>query len=360
MMQTILFSGGGTLGHIYPALSFIRYFKKQNPHFRIIFFATNKDQKYSVLKDNPDIDQIYWFDVYGIPKKRTKLPNAFLKNIKSYQKIKEIIAKEKISLSIGMGGYISGITILASAKLGINTVIHEQNSVLGFANRMVLKFTKIIFTSFKTTKVKKKYQYKIKWIGNPRYDEAKAYQTSMYHNTKQILITSGSLGSKIMNDKAITFLNSDESKSYTTTLITGPQYYDEVIKKVKPGYHYQIHAFTNQMLEELSRANIVISRAGSTTLFEILAMKKVAIIIPSPNVTKNHQYLNALDFYNEGLIELVTENDLMEHSLLTYIQKIERSFSEISNHLNEYQIDNVSAAFYQEIKPFIKEVNQND
>lgn len=360
MKQTILFSGGGTLGHIYPALSFIRYLKKQNPDFRILFFATNKDQKYEVLKNEVNIDKIYWFDVYGLPKKIIKFPNVLFKNMKSYKKIKEIIAKENVNFSIGMGGYISGITILASSKLNINTAIHEQNSVLGFANQMVLKLTDIIFTSFKMTQITKKYQHKVRWIGNPRYDEAKEYKTSLYHNSKQILITSGSLGSKIINEKAIAFLNSDEAKAYTTTLITGPKYYDEVIKKVKPGYHYQIHAFTNQMLNELSKANIIISRAGSTTLFEILAMKKVAIIIPSPNVTKNHQYLNSLDFYKDGLIELVTENDLMEHTLLTYIKKVEASFSEISTHLNEYQIGNVSAAFYQGIKPFIEEVNKND
>ncbi len=359
-MQTILFSAGGTLGHIYPALSFIHFLKAKNPNYRILFFATSKDQRYDVLKNDPDIDKIYWFDVCGIPKKITKLPSAFLKNIKSYKKIKEIIAKEKVDFSVGMGGYISGITIYAASKLNIHTAIHEQNSVFGFANKMVLRETDLIFTSFKTTKIAKKYQEKVKWIGNPRYDSAKEKKQSIYHNTKQILITSGSLGSKIINDQAVAFLNSIEAKKYTTTLITGPAYYDEVVKKVKPGYHYQIHAFTNQMLEEFSKASIVISRAGSTTLFEILAMQKVAIVIPSPNVTKNHQYFNALDFYNEGLIELVTEKDLIENNLYTYIKKIEQSFSTISSHLNNYHIDNVSDAFYQAIQPFLEKENKND
>ncbi len=354
MGKTILFCGGGTLGHIYPALSFIHYLKEKNPEYRIIFFATLKDKKYDALINNKDIEKIYWFDVYGIPKNVLKIPGIFIKNLKSYHSIKKTIVKENIDITIGMGGYISGISILASSKLNIKTIIHEQNSVIGLANKLVLKDVDLILTSFKDTKISNKYLKKIKWIGNPRYDIIKTNSPSIYKNKSQILITSGSLGSKLINDKAIEFLNSEESKKYTTTLITGKKYYNDVVERIHKGHHYQIQAFSNNMIGEMNKAMYVISRAGSTTLFEILATKSISLVIPSNNVTKNHQYLNAKSFYDEGLIELVTEDQLSKESLLMYISKLEKQKPKISNNIERYNLGDVCYSFYEEMKKLLK------
>ena len=149
-MKKILFTGGGTLGHIYPAISFIRKIKEKYPNTYIIYFATTKDQKYSVLKE-PLIDEIHYFEVSGIPTNKLKIFKAFIKNVKAYNKMQKIIKQNEISLCIGMGGYISGITIMACNRNKIPAVIHEQNSRIGFANKLVLNKVDKIFTSFENT-----------------------------------------------------------------------------------------------------------------------------------------------------------------------------------------------------------------
>lgn len=351
-MKKILFTGGGTLGHIYPAISFIRKIKEKYPNTYIIYFATTKDQKYSVLKE-PLIDEIYYFEVSGIPTNKLKIFKAFIKNVKAYNKMQKIIKQNEISLCIGMGGYISGITIMACNRNKIPAVIHEQNSRIGFANKLVLNKVDKIFTSFENTIVQTKYESKIECIGNPRYDIAKMAPQSKYRNKYQILITSGSLGSKVINDIAIGFLNSDFSKKFTTTLITGSKYYDDVIKNVLPGNHYQIKPFSDQMLKEMGLAGIVISRAGSTTLFEILALKCAAIVIPSPNVTNNHQYYNAKSLEEKGLIYMLEETALKDN-LEKALADILKKYDEIMMNLDKYTLNNVSDSFLEKIKLYIE------
>lgn len=352
MHHTILFSAGGTLGHINPALTMISYIKQKNPNIRIIFFATLKDKRFEVLTNNQDIDQIYYFDVLGIPKNLIKLSKAFFKNMKSLKEISKVIVKEKIMLGVGMGGYISGIALNECSKLKIPIVIHEQNSVIGLANKLILKKADIIFTSFMNTNIPSKYNHKVKWIGNPRYDVVKNAVVSQFQSQNHILITSGSLGSKTINDLAIDFLNSDYSKKYTTTLITGKKYYEDVISRVHKGYHYQIKPFSQNLIEELNLASMVISRAGSSTLFEILALKKPALIIPSPNVTKNHQYFNALDLANQGLLYLIKEEDLTK-KLEYYLEDLANQKDEMLKSLNSFQLDYVCETFYENIKVYI-------
>lgn len=358
MDQVILFSAGGTLGHINPALTMISHIKKKNPKIKIIFFATTKDKRFTILTSNSDIDQIYYFDVLGVSKNIIKLSKAFFKNIKTAKEIANIIVKEKITLGVGMGGYISGIVLNECAKLSIPIVIHEQNSVIGLANKLILKKANLIFTSFVDTNIPTKYKDKVKWIGNPRYDVVKNVVTSQFQTQNHILITSGSLGSKRINELAIDFLNSKYSKKYTTTLITGERYYDEVIQKVKKGYHYQIKPFSPHLVEELNLASIVISRAGSSTLFEILALKKIAMIIPSPNVTKNHQYFNALDLANQGLLYLIQEKELTK-KLEYYLEAIIQKKDEMSKALNHFQLANVCDTFYENIQVFLQNKSES-
>lgn len=357
MDNAILFSAGGTLGHINPALTMISYIKKKAPHIKIVFFATLKDKRFSILANHPDIDQIYYFDVMGFSKNIIKLSKAFFKNMKNIKEIANTIVKEKIILGVGMGGYISGIALNECAKLRIPIVLHEQNSVVGLANKLILQKADLIFTSFANTNIPKKYQNKVKWIGNPRYDIVKNMEINPFQVPNHILITSGSLGSKRINELAVAFLNSDDSKKYTTTLITGQRYYDDVIQKVQKGYHYQIKAFSPNLIEELNLASIVISRAGSSTLFEILALKKVAMIIPSPNVTKNHQYFNALDLANKGLVYLIQEQDLTE-PLVYYLEDISQRKDEMKTSLSQFQLNHVCETFYESIQMLLQHKNE--
>lgn len=352
-MASILFSGGGTLGHIYPALSFIQQLKKKYPHLRIIFFATKKEEDVGILKNNALIDEVYYFQAYGIPKNVIKFPKNCILNWHSYQQMKKIIRQKSVLLSVGMGGYVSGITILASQACHIPTIVHEQNSIVGFANRLVLRKVEKIFTSFPNTNIPSKYNDKVICIGNPRYDMALEAPKCCYQAKSNILITSGSLGSACINQEAIAFLNDEVSHAYTTTLITGKKYYQQVKEQLKPGYHYQVLSYTSHMLDLLKQAGIVVSRAGSTTLFEILGTKSVSIVVPSPHVTKNHQYFNAKNFSEQNLIFLVEEQTLTKQGLFACILEVEQKYNAIQQSLETYSKPSVVQTFMQHIEVYL-------
>ena len=253
-----------------------------------------------------------------------KLTKSFFKNVKAYKKIKQMLKNEKIDLIVGMGGYISGISIYAGINLKIKTIIHEQNSVIGTANKLVAKKVNMFLTTFDM----RKYNNNQYVVGNPRYTIALKSYNPKLKNKKHILITSGTLGSKIVNEIGIKFLNSSESLNYFTTLITGKRYYDEVISKINKGNHYEVLSFTNDMINYMNKAGIIISRSGSTTIFELLALRCVPIFIPSPNVTKNHQYYNALDIVEKGIGKLIEESSLTLELIMNNLNNIINNYDE--------------------------------
>lgn len=355
--MVIAFSGGGTLGHITPALSFIQEIKSRSKNVKIIFIATSKDEKYDILKNNINITKIYYLKAYGKPTKITDYCKTIYYDWKVLSTIKKILKEEKVDLVVGMGGYISGISIYIANKLKLKTIIHEQNSVIGFANKINFKKTDVILTTFKKTVGLEKYPFKTKWIGNPRYMDALKVKKSAFLDKKNILVTSGSLGSYQINHVMKEFMNSPFAKNYTITLISGKKYYDEIVSTIPVRFNFLIKPFTNNLLEEISKAGIVIARAGSTTLFEILGTHTPSIIIPSPNVTHHHQYYNAKSLCDEGLIQMIDEKDFDYLSLNEALDETIRKYDSYLEKLKHYQIGDVNDKFYQEI---VKVMNRGE
>ncbi len=353
-MKTILFSAGGTLGHIMPALTFIQKLKTDLKDIKIIFIATTKDQNYELLTNNKFIDKSYYLKAYGKPTKIIKYPSIIYHDLLTCFTIKRILKKEHVNLVIGMGGYISGLSIYMANMMKIKTIIHEQNSTIGFANKINLKKTNLILTTFNKTYGLEKYQTKTIWLGNPRYDIATSYQSNNFLDKKAILITSGSIGSKKINEVAKDFINSPYAKDYQITLVTGKKYYEQIVDQIPKRYNFIVKPFSTNLLEDINKANIIISRAGATTLFEILGAKRLAIIIPSPNVSNNHQYYNALSLKDEGLIEMLEEKDLTYQSLYEAITNISLNQASYLNKLkSNHQYGKVCDKFINIIKEFI-------
>ena len=351
-MKTIIFSAGGTLGHITPAITFIEKIKKTYKDLKIIFIATKKDEAYTVLKSEY-IDEIYYLDAFGISKNVFKNIYNVYANLKVIKQIKTIINKNDVVLSVGMGGYISGLCVFASHKLGVKTIIHEQNSIMGTANKFTLKYADRVFTSFKNTHIPKKYESKVTWIGNPRYDIRYKVKEHYFKDKNTILITSGSLGSKVINDVATAFLKDERSQLFSITLVTGKKYYEDVIKNVEKKPHFEILPFSNDLIKELSRSSIVVSRAGASTCFEILGQGIPSILIPSINVANNHQYYNAKSICDESLAYMIEEKDLSVGSLYKAIMDIQEHYDIYINNLKKYNIGCVMDKFISEIDIYV-------
>lgn len=157
------------------------------------------------------------------------------------------------------------------------------------------------------------------------------------------------MGSYQINHVMKEFMNSPFAKNYTITLISGKKYYDEIVSTIPVRFNFLIKPFTNNLLEEISKAGIVIARAGSTTLFEILGTHTPSIIIPSPNVTHHHQYYNAKSLCDEGLIQMIDEKDFDYLSLNEALDETIRKYDSYLEKLKHYQIGDVNDKFYQEI-----------
>ena len=178
--MVIAISAGGTLGHINPAISLIKKLKTSLSNLRIIFITTTNDEKlhksfFDLLSNNLEIDKIYFVEALGLTKKLYKLPNIILKDLKALVQIKKIIKEEKIDLLIGMGGYISGLSVYMANKQNIKTIIHEQNSIMGLANKINLKKTDLILLTYHDLKIENKYLDKVKIVTNPRFIRKKVF-----------------------------------------------------------------------------------------------------------------------------------------------------------------------------------------
>lgn len=333
--MNILFSAGGTLGHIYPAVTLINQILAEDNTLNIFFIANRKDQQYMENTNLNKKVKVIYFDAYGITKSPFKLIKALIINNITYNKIKKLMKKENIDLVFGMGGYISGITIKAGKKNQLKTIIHEQNSILGLANKMSLKYTDVLLTTFPMPK----YLNNQYVVGNPRYFEASLYQNNILKSKYNILIISGTLGAEFINKIAIEFLNSDVSKKYLVTLITGKRYYQDVKNKIKQSSHFQVLPFSNHVLKLISQSGIVISRSGSSTIFEIIGASSIPILIPSPNVSKNHQYYNALAIVDQGLGYMIEEKDLNLAILNETINKALDNYDSLVKRIKEYAFE---------------------
>ena len=341
MNKKIIISGGGTLGHILPIIPVIMDIYKQ---YDLYFLGTQKglEKKYLENNDyNKYFKKMYFLDMEGINRK-----NIF-KNIKvlyKYYVIRKQIIKIyetiKPNLIIGMGGYISGVSIKIANSKKIKTIIHEQNATMGLANKLVYKKVNKVLLSYDIPNIKNKVL-----VGNPRYSYIKENYVSKDEN--KILIVGGSLGSEFINNLIINNIEKLNIDYYNIILITGKKYYNSnealIQEKNKQYKHIKIFPFLDNLIEEMSTSTIVISRSGATTISEIIALAKPSILIPSPNVTANHQYLNALDLYNKNCCLLIEEKDLTITILVNSIRQIITSYQykkQIISNLSIYYKNN--------------------
>ncbi len=314
----IVIAGGGTGGHLFPGIAAAQEFEARNADSRVIFISTGNPLEKSVLSKTGYPLQT----ITVIPLKGRGLWNQ-LKSIATIPKgilqANRILKHFNPDLTIGLGSYSAGPVVVAAWLRRIPIVIHEQNILPGITNRILSRFANRIYISFENTKSKLDLR-KIRWTGNPvrrdllEYSDRHAQMEGAKADNRlfTILIIGGSQGAHRINLAVIEALDHLKDKDHLHFIHqTGEA--DEW--QVKEAYHRNqirstAQSFFDNMAELYSRADLLICRAGATTVAEITALGKAAIFIPFPYAADDHQMLNAGSLSDQGAAETIIEKDL--------------------------------------------------
>lgn len=321
----VIITAGGTGGHIYPALAILEKIKKENKDSEFLFIGTHNRMENTIVPSrNIPFKSI---KIYGFNSKNIfTIIRNFILVIKAYYKSKKIIKDFKPDIVIGSGGYVTLPVIKAANKLGYKTLIHEQNSIPGKTNKYLAKYCNKVAVSFDSSA---NYFAKDKVIltGNPCGDLAKSVTKmdksllKLSDNKKLVLIVMGSLGSSKMNDFFYSNLDSFKNKDYEVVIVTGKDYYNKVNLSNIPS-NIKVFPYIEDMTRLLKSTDLIISRAGASTLSEIIALKIPSILIPSPYVANNHQYYNAKSLFDNDACFMIEENKLNIDLLINSIDSI--------------------------------------
>ena len=305
-------------------------------------------------------------DIYGLSK-TDMLRN--IKNvgciIKSYDECLKIMDEFKPDAVIAFGGYVTLPVCLAAKKKGIKVFLHEQNMLPGKTNIYLSKYCDAAFVSFKEGNRKLKCK-DIIYTGNPvaqRAIECKKYnktELGFDKNKKLIVIVMGSLGSTSVNEKLLDFLRTYERKDTEILFITGKKSYQELNNNLIVPKSTKIVPFFENLPSLLKSADLVISRAGASTIAEIMATKIPSILIPSPYVANNHQYYNALDLVDKNMSLLIEEKDLDKNTLVEAIDEMfdEETFKKVKENLKQVKDISSSTMIVEEITKRVKGKNE--
>lgn len=325
----VVVSGGGTGGHIYPALALIHHIQKVDPTTEFLYIGTEKGlEKKIVEKEQIPFKTI---EIQGFKRSlslyNVKTVQLFLKAIK---RSKQLLEEFQPDVVIGTGGYVCGAVVYAAHKLNIPTMIHEQNSVAGVTNKFLSKYVDKVGICFPEVATAFPEQ-KVVFTGNPRGQEVVEIdkqegileQYGLKTGIPTILIFGGSRGALTINNAVLEAMPELVKKDYQVLYVPGNYYYEEVMKQMPQEHpNISVQPYIDQMPEVLVNVELVLARAGATTLAELTALGLPSILVPSPNVTNDHQTKNAKSLVDAGASVLLKDDELNGTSLVQAIDQI--------------------------------------
>ncbi len=314
----VIISGGGTGGHIYPAIAIANAVKAKRPDAEILFIGA--EGKMEMEKVPQAGYKIIGLPIAGLQRRLTlknlKVPFLLLKSL---NKAKKIIKDFRPDVAVGVGGYASGPTLKTAEKLNIPTVLQEQNSYPGITNKLLAKKANIICVAYDNME-RFFPKDKILLTGNPvrqdilnlshKRNEALAY-FNLKNELQTVLVIGGSLGARTINQVIEKMLPYFKENNIQLIWQTG-KYYAEKAKQAVNEINAETiitMPFISRMDYAYAAANIVISRAGALSVSEIAVAKKPAIFIPSPNVAEDHQTKNAMALVNHHAAIMVKDDE---------------------------------------------------
>lgn len=327
----VLLAGGGTAGHINPALAIAGYIRNARPDTEFLFIGNKGGMEQRLVKNagyRIESVTISGFHRGYSPKDIAANVRTVRRTVTSSVQARKIIRKFKPDICIGTGGYVSGPVIRTASSMGIPCVIHEQNAYPGITNKMLARRVDKVMLAVKAAE---KYFPNADTVvtGNPvrgeilTADKASSRRKLGLDQRPVILSFGGSLGAEKINNAMADFIvRSGKNGRYQHIHAYGRlgENFPDVLKEkgcaLEECKNLDIRPYIDNMPECMAAADLVICRAGAITLSEIQAMGKASILIPSPNVTENHQFHNAMALVNAGAAEIIEESDLSPELLM--------------------------------------------
>lgn len=329
MAKRVIISGGGTGGHIFPAIAIANALKRLAPDTKLLFVGANG--KMEMDKVPAAGYEIIGLDIQGINRtsfwKNLALP---FKLYKSVSKARQIIRDFKPDVAVGVGGYASGPLLHTAVRMQIPCLIQEQNSYAGITNkRLGTKVDKICVAFAGMDKFFPKA--KILFTGNPIRRESVAIENKRFEaaellglspHKKTILLTGGSLGARTLNTCMRDGLAKLAAADVQLVWQCGQYYYEELRQAVGTQYDHRVKltAFLHRMDLAYAVADVIIARAGAGTIAELCAVGKPAILVPSPNVAEDHQTKNAQALVDQGAALMVSDAEAPQQLIDTALR----------------------------------------
>ena len=328
-----LITGGGTGGHIYPALAIATEIKDRHKDAEILYVGTKEGLESELVpKEGFDFKTIR---VKGMPRRINKEAFiAFRELFLGLNDSKRIIKDFNPDVVIGTGGYVCGPVVYMASRRGIPTLIHEQNALPGIMNKILSRYVDKVLVTFEESNKYFKYPDKIIITGNPirksitEVNIEKAYNDlNIDPNIPLILSFGGSGGQKKLNDAMLYVIKENFSNDIQIIHITGKRFFNEFINKIKLvklnfNNNIRILPYFYDIPKGLNIADLVITSAGAITLAEISAIGVPSILVPKGYTAENHQEYNAKAFEEKGASFVILEKDLTGKGLNEIINEI--------------------------------------
>ncbi|MGB1039481.1 MAG: undecaprenyldiphospho-muramoylpentapeptide beta-N-acetylglucosaminyltransferase, partial [Flavobacteriales bacterium] len=316
-----IISGGGTGGHIYPAIAIANAIKEKQSKAEILFVGANG--KMEMEKVPKAGYEIIGLDIAGLQRKLTVKNLSFpFKLFRSLKKAKQIVKDFNPDVAIGVGGYASGPLLRQAGKLGVPTLIQEQNSYPGITNKLLARKAKKICVAY--DKMERFFdESKIVFTGNPVRKEILNIEGKKERgqnhfkldtNKKTVLVIGGSLGARTVNNSIKNAAKLLDENNIQVLWQTGKYYYEDMKSFVDENklISIKVYDFIYEMDLAYASADLVVSRAGALSISELCLVGKPTILVPSPNVSEDHQTKNAMALVNHNAAQLVTDIEYYE------------------------------------------------
>jgi UDP-N-acetylglucosamine--N-acetylmuramyl-(pentapeptide) pyrophosphoryl-undecaprenol N-acetylglucosamine transferase len=361
----IIISGGGTGGHIYPAIAIANKFKERHPDAEILFVgATGKMEMTRVPEAGYQIIGLW---ISGLQRSVSLSHLVFpFKLISSYVKARSIVRRFRPDAVVGTGGYASGPIMLAATRRKIPSLIQEQNSYAGLTNKRISEKAQRVCVAYPGME---KYfpKEKLVFTGNPVRNDILNLETkrmqSLNHfaftpGEKTLLIIGGSLGARTINESVLGGIDKLIDAQVQVIWQTGKMYYKSIKAQIadKDLRRLRVYDFLNQMDFAYAASDVVVSRAGALSISELCLARRAAILVPSPNVAEDHQTKNALALVNENAAVVIRDEEAKE-KLVTEALKLlydEQRCGKLKDNIGRLGKPDAAGEIVEEIEKLIR------